>query len=147
MELILSIFERLQIDYTFFYQFAIATILLFILKSLFFSKLQFVLETRENKTTKLEGFADEMLSESDELSEQFHKEMDRAYLEAQALIHRAKDEVMTRESEKFKAEEKIINEHTETIRNKYAVEVEQKEKEILSKTEILAGELVKKLIQ
>ena len=92
MEIIESLFERLQIDLTIVTtQFVIICILYFILDFLFFKKLLFVLQHRENKTTKLEEEANKKLDEAEVLANEYNGKIEKinseVYKDTQSKKH------------------------------------------------------------
>ena len=66
MDMIIGIFQKLGVDQSVFYQFAIFIVLSQLFVHLLFNKLQFVLQTRESKTTKLRCEAGEKFKEAEQ---------------------------------------------------------------------------------
>ena len=81
MEKITQIFIQLGADQSFFYQFVIFIVLFVLLKFVLFNKLLFVLQTRENKTTKMEELANNKFGEADKLSKKFEEEISKTRTE------------------------------------------------------------------
>ena len=147
MELILDVFKKLNVDQTVFIQFAILVVIFFLLKSLFFSKLQFVLELRESKTTKLEENANKKFSEAENLSVKYKKEIDNVYLSAQEKFHEKKTEILKSEKETIKRKEGELDQLAEEKRKLFTEEIESKSVDILKNADELATSLVNKIVQ
>ena len=147
MDLILSVFEKLNIDQTAFIQFGVMVMLYFPLKTILFNKLQFVLELRESKTTKMEENANKKFVQANQLSEKYRAELDKAYNEAQGKYHGEKQEIVEREKRKIKEKEADLNQNFEKRKNEFVQELEQKKTEVLASADELAGDLVNKIVQ
>lgn len=146
MELVLSVFEKLSVDKTVFIQFGILVVLFMFLKMIFFDKLQFVLELRETKTTKLEDNANKTFSQAETLSKKYKDEVDKAYGEAQEKYNKRKAEILERERRAVKAAESEINKELELERAKFVVELDSKKKTVLESADNLAKNLVEKFV-
>ena len=146
MDLVLSVFKKLNVDQTFFIQFAILVALFFLLKVIFFNKLQFVLELRESKTTKLEDNANKTFSKAESLSQKYKEQIDKAYVEAQNKYNKRKTEILDRERQNIKSAENQINKEVEQERVKFVAELESKTKEVLDNADSLAKNLVDKFV-
>ena len=110
MDLILGVFQKLDIDQTVYAQFIIFFFLFIILKAVFFNKLQFVLELRESKTTKLEENANKKFSEADNLSSKYKTEINKVYLGAQEKFNCKKLDIKRVEKEAISKKEKELHE-------------------------------------
>lgn len=146
MELVLSVFEKLSVDKTVFIQFGILIVLFMFLKMILFDKLQFVLELRETKTTKLEDNANKTFSEAETLSKKYKNEVDKAYVEAQEKYNKRKAEILERERHAVKAAESEINKELEHERARFVVELDSKKKTVLESADNLAKNLVEKFV-
>ena len=147
MDLILSVFEKLHINQTAYTQFGVLVVFYFLLKTILFNKLQFVLELRESKTTKMEENANKKFDQADKLSEKYREELDRAYSEAQEVYHEKKGQIVEREKKKVKEVENELNKEFEKDKQEFEKELEDKRTKVLSSADDLAGELVNKIVQ
>ncbi len=147
MELILGVFEKLHIDETFFIQFAVLVAFFFILKAVFFNKLQFVLELRESKTVKLEENANKKFIEAQNLSDKYKKEIDKIFQDSQEKMNRKKVDAVKSEKNMIAEKGKNLNLFVEQKRSQFKEEVELKSKEILGNADQLASSLIDKIIQ
>lgn len=146
MDLILSVFKKLNVDQTVFIQFGILVVLFFLLKVIFFNKLQFVLELRESKTTKLEDNANKTFSQAESLSQKYKEQIDKAYVEAQEKYNKRKNEILDREKQNIKTAENQINQEVEKERAAFVAELDSKKKEVLDNADSLAKNLVDKFV-
>lgn len=146
MDLVLSVFKKLNVDQTVFIQFAILVVLFFLLKVIFFNKLQFVLELRESKTTKLEDNANKTFSEAESLSKKYKDKIDKAYVEAQEKYNKRKSEILEREKQNIKTAENQIGQEVDQERAKFVAELDSKRKEVLGNADSLAKNLVDKFV-
>ncbi len=146
MDLILSVFKKLNVDQTVFIQFGILVVLFFLLKVIFFNKLQFVLELRESKTTKLEDNANKTFSQAESLSQKYKEQIDKAYVEAQDKYNKRKNEILDREKQNIKTAENQINQEVEKERAAFVAELDSKKKEVLDNADSLAKNLVDKFV-
>lgn len=147
MDAIVGIFVSLGVNKTIFIQFAIVIALYFVLKMVLFSKLQFILELRENKTTKLEGAANKKLQEAEAMAQKYKDQLDQAHQEAYRVLNKKKEEVLSREHKIIKAKEAELNSLVETKRKESEALVATQREEVLKSVDSLSGDLVNKLIQ
>ena len=91
MDAFIDIFGKLGSDITVFYQFGIFLVLYFILKTVFFNKLQFVLEIRDNKTVKLKDSAEKKFQKAKALEEEYLAKMKMAKAKAAEELRQYKD--------------------------------------------------------
>ena len=145
MDTILNIFKSLGADNTFFYQLALVIIFYFALKLSLFSKLQEVLDLRENKTTKLDGNANKKFAEAEELSLRYKAELDKANQEAFAIIVAKKDESLIAQKSKVKEVDGKLNTEIDEKRKVFMAELEIHKTNILKEADSLSGDLVNKL--
>lgn len=147
MDAILNIFKSLDIDQSFFIQFALVVILYAILRNLLFSKLQEVLELREAKTTKMEDGANEKFKKADELSKQYKIKIDEARSKAFDIVTKKKAEVVARETKTIKDHEKNLESQVASKRSAFETEINSKKEAILQQADSLSQDLVNKILQ
>lgn len=149
MDQIIDIFIKLSgNDYFAFHlgvQFIIVCIIFILAKYILFNKLQFVIENREAKTTKLEGDAEKKLEKASELSEKYRAKIDIAYSEAQKIITDSKSKIVSEQDSLFKESEKQTFEYIEKSRQEVMKGLEGKKQEIFKEAEGLAESLVNKI--
>ena len=146
MELILGVFKKLNIDETVFYQFIVFFFLFIILKAVFFNKLQFVLELRESKTTKLEENANKKFSEAVNLSEKYQTEIDKVYFGTQETFNLKKNEILKAEKDSITKKQSELTELSDQKRKEFTTEIETRSVDILKQSETLATSLVDKIV-
>ncbi len=147
MDQIVAIFNQLGVDSSIYYQFIVFLVLFNILNVTLFSKLQFVLETREGKTTKLDEVADGKLKEFENLMANYNLRIKEANEKAQEIMSNNRQEVLKEGKARFKKfEEQIVNESDEK-RKVIEQELEQLKAEVLKSSDNLSKELVEKIVQ
>ena len=138
----MKIFAQLGGDETIFYQFGIFCLIFILLKWVFLGKLQFVIETRENKTTKLEESADEKFKKSEVLFNQYRDEIQAVRGANLEILEKAQAEAMARQKATLKKVEERIEQSIQKKRAEFQEEVDSKRQSVFRN----AGELSKKLI-
>ncbi|MDC0253868.1 hypothetical protein OAK75_03155 [Bacteriovoracales bacterium] len=147
MKIIESLFERLQIDLTIVAtQFVIICILYFILDFLFFKKLLFVLQHRENKTTKLEEEANKKLDEAEVLANEYNGKIESINSEVYKDTQSKKHLIEEKEKESLKKAEVQINSEIEKQRKQIEDEISEKRKDVFQNQKQLSETFVEKLI-
>ena len=145
MDKIIQIFVKLGVDQSIFYQFLIFTVIFFLLKTLFFNKLLFVLQTRESKTTKLEEGAGDKMKEADKLSKEFEEEVRKANDLAHQAMSEKKSTALKNIEEIQKAEESKILKSFEERKSEVVASIESSKQQILSTADELSEKLVEKI--
>lgn len=145
MDAIIGIFTKLGVDSTIFPLFIVFLIFFFVLKAVFFNKLQEILELRETKTTKLEGNANEMLTEADELEKKYKTKIELAYQEAQTDLGEKKNEILTKEKGVIQEAQAEVNAEYQEKRKAFQVEFTAKREDVMKSADSLAKNLVEKL--
>lgn len=145
METIQAIFSQLGANGSVINQLVIVFALFLISKYIFFNKLQFVIENREEKTTKLEMNADETFEKANKLAEKYKQKVEAAHLKAQQLVNEKKSEIAAKERETLKKTETEVTSYIETSKAQIKKDIDSKRNEILAESNHLAGMLVDKL--
>jgi F0F1-type ATP synthase membrane subunit b/b' len=145
MDKIIQIFVKLGVDQSIFYQFLIFAVIFFLLKTLFFNKLLFVLQTRESKTTKLEQGAGDKFKEADKLAKQFDEEVQKTNESVHHQMTNRKTSALKNIEEVQKTEEDKILKSFETKKAEIVASIESSKSEILSKADELSEKLVEKI--
>lgn len=144
---ILGILDQLKINSTLFIQFGIVIVMFILTKLIFFSKLQFVIENREEKTVKLESSADETFQKVNELSESYKEKINEANVKAQTKLNTVRTDIINEEDKKYKQVEQEMEQYLDTSRKELVEEIKVKENQILSSSDELADALVEKITQ
>lgn len=145
METIQAIFSQLGANSSVINQFVIVAIFFFVAKVVFFNKLQFIIENREEKTTGLEHSADELFEKANKLGEKYKQRIEGAHSKAQAMMSEKKSEILSVQKEKIKKTEDEVNAYVEASKNQIAADIISKKNEIFSETSELAKMLINKL--
>ena len=145
METISKILESLNIDETFFYQMGIFIVLFFILKMIFFERLQEVVKLREEKTIKRKEAAEQKFIEVEKLSSIYQEKMKKANMKGREIYNHKKRRIIDDEKIRLKKVEEEVNVEFENEVGAFRDKAECQEKELLKNSEALCDKLVKKL--
>jgi F0F1-type ATP synthase membrane subunit b/b' len=140
-----DVFRKLGIDSTIIFQFLIFLATFFILKVLFFSKLLFVLEQREGKTTKLESTANDKFAEAEKLASKYSDEVRETNTKAQEIYSEKKALTIDKERARFKSVEAEVNKELDAERLVIEKEFQAKKEALLQNADLLASELSNRL--
>lgn len=145
MDTIVNIFVSLGVQKIVVVQFAIVVVLYFVLTKLFFSKLQFVLELRESKTTKREGQANSMFAKAESLSQEYKKALDDTQGAAFEKSSKQKAALLEKQREALKAKNREVDQKIEQERQANQKMIEEQRSVVMAKADELAKQLVEKL--
>lgn len=147
MEFILDVLGKLSIDQTFIIQFILVLIFYFLIKTLLISKVQYVIELRDSKTTKMEDHANKKFQEADKLAEKFKEETEKAYVQAQEMFAAKKSEIVTREKNRYKAVEAEVSQKVDEEKKAFEGEIAQHRQKVMEGADQLSKDLVNRIIQ
>jgi F0F1-type ATP synthase membrane subunit b/b' len=140
-----DVFKKLDIDSTIIFQFFIFLATFFILKALLFSKLLFVLEQREGKTTKLESTANNKFAEAEKLASKYSDEVRETNTKAQGIYSEKKVLTIEKERARFKSVEVEVNKELDGQRSEIEKEFLVKKEALLQNADSLANDLSNRL--
>jgi F0F1-type ATP synthase membrane subunit b/b' len=140
-----DVFKKLGIDSTIIFQFFIFLATFFILKVLLFSKLLFVLEQREGKTTKLESTANDKFAEAEKLASKYSDEVRETNTKAQEIYSEKKVLTIEKERARFKSVEVEVNKELDGQRSEIEKEFLVKKEALLQNADSLANDLSNRL--
>ncbi|MFZ8999880.1 MAG: hypothetical protein ACO20H_01150 [Bacteriovoracaceae bacterium] len=147
MDLILSIFKRLELDITIVYQFVITILLFVILNQVFFKKLLEVLKLRESKTEGLENEANSKIKKADEMAQQYKEKVDEAFSVAQEGLKNKKKVIKDKLQKEVAVFTLQKNNEAEEQMVSFKQGFESKKDSIVLKADELSNDLVNKLVQ
>lgn len=145
METLQAIFQQLGVDASILPQFIITILMFFLLKFVFFKHLQSIIETRVEKTVKLESSADKEFEKINNLAADYKSKIDSANKDSLQTISKSKMEIANKYDADYKAKEKEVNDYIEVQRTKVVGEIESKRSELFSNVSELSNLLVKKI--
>ena len=145
MDKISKILESLNVDETIFYQLGIFIALFFILKEIFFEKLQEVIRLREEKTVLRKEGADKKFAEAEELALKYEKRLKEANAKGRDQYNRRKREIVEKEKTRLKRTEEELNAELEEEIDGFREKVACQEQELLKKSDAMSNALVEKL--
>lgn len=93
-----AIFAQLELDYTFFIQFAVFTVIFFIVPNVFFKPFQKLIEARHQKTVADRERAEELVKQANAKLEEFRSRMHEERTRARAEYERVMGEVKSEEA-------------------------------------------------
>lgn len=147
METFTAIFTQLGVDSSLVPQFVIITVVFIIAQFLFLGKLQSVLETREEKTIKLESSADETIEKVQRMQTEYKAKIEDANRTALKSASDKKQIITQKYTDQYKQTEKEVNSYVDKSRNEFTQEVAGNKDKYLAEAETLAQSLVQKILQ
>lgn len=147
METVQAIFTQLGVDSTLLPQFLIVVTVFVLAQFMFLGRLQEVLETREEKTVKLESSADETLETVSRMKNEYNQKIEQAHRAALKESTEKKQVIAQKYAEQYKQTEREVNQYVEQSRNEFSKEVAGNKDKYLSEAETLAQSLVQKILQ
>ncbi len=147
METVQAIFTQLGVNSSLLPQFVIVLVVFVLAQSLFLSKLQQVLESREEKTVKLENSADETFENVQKMQQEYKSKIDVAQREAFKNATEKKNSIAANLSNQYKSAEREVANFVDQSRADFHKEVEKSRDEYLSASKQLSDSLVQKILQ
>lgn len=147
METVQAIFTQLGVDSSLLPQFIIVVCVFLLAQYLFLGKLQSTLETREEKTVKLEGSADETIEKVARMKADYKLKIDEANRAALKNSTEQKAKISQKYSDQYKQTEKEVSAFIDSSVSEYQKEVASSKEKYLAEAETLAQSLVQKIIQ
>lgn len=145
MDAAVAIFQQLGANDSLIYQFVVFVVVFVIAKFGFFNHLQKVLETREDKTVKLEGNAEAKFEEVNKLSVEYKERIQSANREAREKFDKEKFEIEKSEEARYRSHEKEISEFIDKSRNEILMDLQSKKEQVMNEADQLANSLVQKI--
>ena len=147
METFTAIFTQLGVDSSLVPQFFIILAIFIITQFLFLGKLQEVIENREEKTTKLENSADDILEKVKKMQVEYNSKIDEANRKALSTTTDAKQKITQKFTDQYKSTEKEVNAYVDQSRHNFSNELEMNKENYLADADNLAQSLVQKILQ
>lgn len=147
METVQAIFTQLGVNSSLLPQFITVVVIFILAQVLFLGKLQEVLETREEKTVKLEGAADETMEKVAAMQTEYKQKIEDANRVALKDATEKKQKITQKYTEQFKTTEKEVNQFVDQSRADFSKEVASNKDKYLSEADALAQSLVQKILQ
>lgn len=147
METVQAIFTQLGINASLLPQFIVVVVMFILAEFIFLGRLQDVLETREEKTVKLENAADETFEKVTKMSTDYKTKMDQASNEAMKISSEKKAKLSAQYSEQFKSAERDVTNFVEQSSAEFESQLTAQKGKLLSEVEGLSNSLVQKILQ
>lgn len=147
MDTVSAIFTQLGVNSTLLPQFIIVVIVFILAQFLFLGKLQNVLETREEKTVKLESSADETIEKVSKMKADYKVKIDEANRSTLKNATDKKQKIGLKLTEQYRQTEKEVGTFIDQSRNEFSKEVAGNKDKYLAEAEALSQSLVQKILQ
>lgn len=147
METFTAIFTQLGVDSSLVPQFVIILVAFIVAQFLFLGKLQSVIETREEKTVKLESNADETIEKVQKMQADYRSKIENANREALKITTDKKQNLVQKYTDQYKQTEREVNAFVDQSRNDFKKEVEGNKSAYLAEADSLSQTLVQKILQ
>lgn len=145
MDLLLKVFMDLGANHTLFVQFVIVIIMFVVSKFVFINHLQNILDTREAKTSKLDGDAERQFAEIEKAQADYKEKISVANKSMKNKIDSGKTEVSRKYETVYREQEKEINKYIESSKKEVQESIQEKKSKILSDADKLSSSLVQKI--
>jgi len=145
--MISQILNSLELNQTFIVQFVLIVFSYLIIKTVLLSKLQEVVETRENKTTKLEAEVHKKFAQIDSMANQYKEKLEVAHEEAQKVYQTKRAVIIDEQNKKIKEAEAKIAVVIDAKRKELESEVKSAKEVALSKVSELSQDLLGRLVK
>ena len=145
MEMMIDIFKQLGANESLLPQFIIVVVMFYLTKFLFLDHLQSILDTREDKTTKLDGQADKKFEEITKSQNDYKAKIQETNKSLKAKSDSEKAEFSKGQEVKYKEKENEINSFVEASRKDIEKEIAGKKATVMSEAELLADTLVQRI--
>lgn len=145
MDKLIVILSQLGIDVTFFHQFVLFFVIFFVLKKVLFEKLQFVIEMRENKTTKLKNCAQEKYEKAGKIENEYNEKVKEFKSQSQADLLSTKESLMEKRNNKILSTEKENEMKLKEHRDVFLSSLQEEKKQIRKSIDDLSENIVEKL--
>lgn len=147
METVQAIFTQLGVNSSLLPQFIIVFVVFVLAQFLFLGKLQSVLETREEKTVKLENSADETIESASRMQTEYKTKIEEAHREALKHSTEKKQKITVKYTDQYNQTEREVNQFVDQSRNDFGKEIEGSKDTYLAEANNLAQSLVQKILQ
>lgn len=140
-----EIFVQLGTDQSILYQLVIIIVMFALSKFIFIKHMQSVIETREDKTSKLEGNTEKQFQEIERIQKAYKEKIQLANKEVKKQLDDGKDVLSKKYETEYRSEEKVVNEFINKSKKEIEAEISEKRTGVLSDAEELAKNLVNKI--
>jgi F0F1-type ATP synthase membrane subunit b/b' len=147
METFTAIFTQLGVDSSLVQQLLIILVVFIIAQFVFLGKLQQVLETREEKTVKLENSATDTIEKVQKMQNEYRQKIDEANQVANRNAADKKQKLIQKYTDIYKQTEKEVGAYVDQTKNDFSKEIEENKQKYFSEADQLAGSLVQKILQ
>ena len=140
-----DIFVQLGTDQSILYQLGIIIVMFALSKMIFIRHMQAVIETRDEKTEKLEGNTEKEFEEIERIQNAYKLKIQAANKEVKKQLDEGKNELSKKYETQYRAEEVVVNEFINKSKKEIEADISDKRTAVLSDAEELAKSLVNKI--
>lgn len=140
-----DIFVQLGTDQSILYQLAVIVVMFALSKMIFIKHMQSIIETREDKTSKLEGNTEKQFEEIQKIQAAYKAKIQTANKEVKKKLDEGKSELAKKYEADYRAEEVVVNEYINKSKKEIEAEISEKKSNVLNDAEELAKNLVNKI--
>lgn len=145
MDLLLKVFMDLGANQSLFIQFGIIIVMFVLSKFLFLNHLQNILDTREAKTSKLDGDAEKQFAEVEKAQAEYKEKISKANKTVKAKVDNGKNDISKKYEGEYRSQEKEINAYIESSKKEVQESIQEKREKVLSDADQLSSSLVQKI--
>ena len=140
-----DIFVQLGTDQSILYQLAVIIVMFALSKMIFIKHMQSIIETREEKTSKLEGNTEKQFEEIEKIQKAYKEKIQAANKEVKKQLDEGKNELAKKYEAQYRAEEVVVNDFINKSKTEIETEITEKRSNVLNEAEELAKNLVNKI--
>jgi len=147
MDTVQAIFTQLGVNSSLLPQFIIVVALFILAQFLFLGKLQDVLETREEKTVKLENSADNTIEQVTRMQAEYRTKVDGAHRDTLKTFTEKKQQIAQKYADQYKQTEREVGQFVDQSREEFQKDIQANREKYLAEANSLAQSLVQKILQ
>jgi F0F1-type ATP synthase membrane subunit b/b' len=141
----LDILKQLGTDQSIFYQFVVIIVVYAIAKLVFINHLQALLDTRDDKTLKLEGSTEKQFEEIEKIQAAYKEKIRVANKTLKEKLETGKADIAKSHETKYRSSADEINKFIEISKKEIEAEIKGKKEKVLADAQDLANNLVQKI--
>lgn len=141
----LDILKQLGTDQSIFYQFVVIIVVYAIAKLVFINHLQALLDTRDDKTLKLEGSTEKQFEEIEKIQLAYKEKLRIANKGLKEKLEIGKNEITKSHEATYRSNAGEINKFIDNSKKEIEADIKSKREKVLADAEDLANSLVQKI--
>jgi F0F1-type ATP synthase membrane subunit b/b' len=141
----LDILKQLGTDQSIFYQFVVIIVVYAIAKFVFINHLQALLDTRDDKTLKLEGSTEKQFEEIEKIQTAYKEKIRVANKDLKGKLEAGKADIAKKYESEYRSSADEISNFIENSKKEIEADIKGKREKVLADAESLANNLVQKI--